>query len=98
MLDEAAKKELRDLGQSIWAKGPSWRSRKLVLTKEARDYLARYLRWQRSLKSVETPGGSAIFRGRPDPEFPWSVKVFVDPPAREWGYLRPRGFSRRPGA
>jgi hypothetical protein len=99
MLDFSKKKEIRDSALDRWSQESGWRSRRLGLTQDERDYLARYVRWERSLKRIEAPDdvGGAVYEGRPDPEFPWFVVVHSDPPTEHRGYLRRRGFLNTRG-
>lgn len=101
------KKRLRQSAFDAWVYNPVRRSRGLDLTQEERDYIARYVRWYRSLKRVERPAHFSdrnrdmlLYQGRPDPELAFYVETHPPrhrdgiPPIDKWGYLQRRSFSR----
>jgi hypothetical protein len=103
----AVKKRLRQSAFDAWSHNPARRSRGLDLTQEERNYIARYVRWYRSLKRVERPAHFSdrdsdmlLFQGKPDPEMPAYIETHPPrrrdgiPPVDNWGYLHRRGFSR----
>lgn len=103
----AVKKRLRQSAFDKWHDNPARPSRGLDLTQEERDYIARYVRWYRSLKRIEHPAHFPVgdrdlllYKGKPDPEMPAYIATHPPrrcdgiPPVDDWGYLHRRGFSR----
>jgi len=100
----AVRKRLRQSALDEWYANPSKRSRELDLTQEERDYVARYVHWNRSLKRIVPPADTrfpdcSIYQGILDPALPSFVPVWKthrpgSPRIERWGYLVRRGFYR----
>jgi hypothetical protein len=93
------RKRLRQSVFEAWHKNPRKPSREFDLTQEERDYLARHLRWYRSLTRVEPPDGygpgALVYKGKPDPAFNYLVQIKRRNASRAgWGYMQPRGLVR----
>jgi hypothetical protein len=91
MLDRS-KKHLYDSARGKWEQRDGKTSRELTLTQEERGYLARYLRWERSLEPAPDRGPYEFRASRRDPEFPEYFLIAVDPPSQRRKGKKPSPF------